>query len=530
MTAWTNFDCTGTPTYNTVTSICSQLSAPGAQSLGFTGGGYNAVVSCGSPTFTHAAPLDSPPAWQDDYIGCAPLASNAGCAAGELCVSPAPSPFSQDLCVSHSDNVDCPSAFPSKTLYSGSATDTRACSDCGCQAGGDVTCSTTGLGLYSACGSSYVPASGADITDGTACLLLGDYVSNGPNIDALAVFMYPPSYSGSATCTAEGGQAIGAVTPQDPITVCCAAPNADAGSGSDANQFSLLGAVSPPGTTLPKASWGGVEQFSVASDGKPFDALVGIQANQVADPSGLAFRTSSSELFVGNRHGNNSGDGLAGSVSRFSYDTTNGHWTQSGAVITGNGLAEVGQVVFGPTSGALFAANGSGTAVSKFTFDTSGTAVAAGTLGPSGGSALGLAISPDEKTLYMTTTRLLLPVISQIDIATKNVTPFTTTKIASGFGFLAVSNGTLYAPSPQAGTVLRLTIGADDKLTMKDTIAAQGAEAVAFSPDGQEMFVAGTSSSSPVIWRFAHDAKADTWTATTSEPAGATLGGIVAVP
>jgi len=71
----------------------------------------------------------------------------------------------------------------------------------------------------------------------------------------------------------------------------------------------------------------------------------GIPAARVRDPAGLAFPASSSEVFVGNRHGNNSADGVAGSISRFLYDRATRSFTATGT-ISGNGLAGVHQLNF----------------------------------------------------------------------------------------------------------------------------------------------------------------------------------------
>lgn len=72
----------------------------------------------------------------------------------------------------------------------------------------------------------------------------------------------------------------------------------------------------------------------------------------------------------------------------------------------------------------------------------------------------------------------------------------------------------------------RLTIGAVDDLTLKDSIAADGAVPVAFSPDGNEMFTAAHLTSE-FIDRFSLNATDDTWTSTTKVMTTSSLGGVL---
>ena len=184
------------------------------------------------------------------------------------------------------------------------------------------------------------------------------------------------------------------------------------GDGGGGVAFIVLVTESPPGPDNGnRASWGGVRAFFVRGTGAVLESTEGIPATSLADPVGLAFRASSSEVFVSNRHGNNSADGVAGSIARFAFDPQTRRLARG--AITGNGLAGVHQAAFNPVSGELFAANVKG-GISRFTFDAAGTAVAADN---ATGEARGVAVSPDGKRLYVSGAT---PVIRQIRVARRH--------------------------------------------------------------------------------------------------------------
>ena len=281
--------------------------------------------------------------------------------------------------------------------------------------------------------------------------------------------------------------------------------------------FFVMVAQTPP-YSPPVSEWKGVTRFDVVDVGAAATEGTGIDKAAVADPAGLAFRVESAELFVGNRHGNTAADGVAGSISRFLYDAKTRSFTPNGKIL-GNSLSAIHQITFSPKNGELFAANLGG-GISRFTFDKSGNAIPNGTIGTS--SMRGVAVAPDGKRLYATTAG---NEIQQFDLGTG--TALATVTVAGGslgFHFMAVVANELYVPAVYGGAVYRFTIGASDDLKQKDTTKADDPIAVAFSPDGQEMFVAGHLAAN-VIDRFRYDAAKDTWVATTkiSTPVPGTL-------
>ena len=332
---------------------------------------------------------------------------------------------------------------------------------------------------------------------------------------------------GSAGKTASGGGAAG--TPGSPSDGGEGGMGGASGAGGsdESNAFSLFVTETPAGSPA-QTQWGGVLRFSVSNDGAPLVATSGIDKSEVADPDTIAFRQQSSELFIGNRHAGTAADGIDGSISRFIYDRVLGTLTPNGT-ITGNGLNDVGQIAFSPTTGEMFAANyyvsGTGVAISRFTFDSLGNATPNGTLGT--GATQGLLISLDGKRLYATSGGRTDSTIRQYDLSGDSTLPAVTISAAPRLFFMAALKGTLYVPAVDANRVFRLTMDANNDLTLKDSIPADGPVSVTFSPDAQEMFTAGHQSSD-LIDRFQYSQEADSWTKTTTFTSSS-MGGIIAL-
>jgi DNA-binding beta-propeller fold protein YncE len=242
----------------------------------------------------------------------------------------------------------------------------------------------------------------------------------------------------------------------------------------------------------------------------------------LADPVGLAYRASSGEVFVANRHGNNSADGTAGSIVRFRYDRQNRTFTRT-STITGNGLSGVHALAFSPTTGELFAANYAG-CVSRFTFDGAGTAVPNNTLGS--GGCRGVAVSADGKRLYVTTG---MTVIKVFDLMTGVESPSVTVPENPSLHYMGWQGGVLYAAGLGNGKIHRFLIDLGGNPQQRDTIAASSPSALSFSADGMEMFTAGHRDSY-IIQRFNYNAAGDTWTSTAEISAQKSLGDVLVLP
>ena len=222
---------------------------------------------------------------------------------------------------------------------------------------------------------------------------------------------------------------------------------------------------------------------------------------------------------MGNRHGNNSGDGVIGSISRFTYDKATETFTPHGE-ITGNGLARVHQVAFTPLEAELFAANRDG-GISRFKFDKSGNPIANGVLNATGWIR-GLAVSPDGKRLYVTTASYI---IRQFDLS-NNATELASVSVpdmTANLHFMSVVGSDLYAPGVGSGFVYHFKIGNNDDLSLVDSTMGDNPISIALAPDGLEMFAAGHLNSD-LIDRFK---AAKPWTATTKINTGWSLGMIL---
>ncbi len=299
-----------------------------------------------------------------------------------------------------------------------------------------------------------------------------------------------------------------------------------AASGIDASNpnSTILITVSPPGPSNgDMTTWGGVLQYQVSGDGAALVDGAGITKDIVHDPAGLAFRFQSSEVYVGNRHGNNSADGTAGSISRFTYSQSTHALTKVGD-ITGNGLAGVHQVTFSPTTGEMFGANVNN-GISRFTFDEDGTTTAAGMLA-TGSATRGVLVAPDGKRLWVSGAS---NVIRQFDLTTGNELASVTLQTTGNLHYFAFRKGELYVAALGDNKVYRYTVDTNDDLTFKQAIDASQPIGVAFSADGEEMFVT-THYNADVIERYLYRASDDTWQSQGTMNVGSSLGGIVIVP
>jgi len=303
------------------------------------------------------------------------------------------------------------------------------------------------------------------------------------------------------------------------------APDAPDASHVDASNpnSDLLVTQTPggPGNGDP-ATWSGVLQFSISGDFAALAPEAGIAKTELADPGGIAFRSVSSEIFIGNRHGNNAADGVAGSISRYRYDQAT-HALTAEPELTGNGLTSVHSVVFSPASGELFAANEM-LGVSRFTFDASGTPVPNGMI--SNGPTRGVLVSPDGARLFVTGAS---NTIRSFAIASGAELAPVTLASTGNLHYFAYRLGDVYVAALDDNMVYRYHLEANDDLTYVQAIAAASPIGIAFSADGAEMFVTGHQSVD-LLQRYTYDAASDSWTPSGTMDLGSSLGGVVLVP
>jgi DNA-binding beta-propeller fold protein YncE len=340
--------------------------------------------------------------------------------------------------------------------------------------------------------------------------------------DALIIGHAPGAGTDSNTDTAANEGDIDADTDADTDSDTDTDSDSDTDTDTDttgAGGFAVLVAESPYGDHVDPSAWGGILQFTVAEPGAPLVPAPGIDADELHEPFGLAWSETTGELFVGNRYGEGTVDGVAGSVQRFAYDAKTRTFTANGE-ITGNGLDAVHEVSFDPVTNELFAANHGG-GISRFVIDAAGS-VANGTL--ASGDMRGVVVSPGGTKVWVASFDRS---VHEFDIATGAELGHVRTGSDATLETLTIKDGMLYGVGGSSVGIYRLRIDAKDELTYVDSIDATDPISVAFSPDGTEMYTAAHPDG--LIERFVHEEKTDTWVFLDSIDTGTALGSIIVV-
>lgn len=258
-------------------------------------------------------------------------------------------------------------------------------------------------------------------------------------------------------------------------------------------KFFVLVTQTPAGSP-PVAEWGGIYRYDVADTNVPAVMGQAIDKADVHDPLGLAFRKKSAELFVGNRHGNNAGDGVAGSISRFDYlAATETFVAKPQFEITGNGMGAISQIAFNPKEDELFAANccNGGNGISRFLIDDQGLATPNGSI-PNTTLINGLAVAPDGKRLYAVHGGgLPASYIRQFELPSGNELAIVPIPGASGLHHMTIYGQDLFIGDVYAPGVFRYKIDANDDVQFVELIGASAPISAALSPDGRELFATG---------------------------------------
>jgi MYXO-CTERM domain-containing protein len=250
-------------------------------------------------------------------------------------------------------------------------------------------------------------------------------------------------------------------------------------AASASAQYTLFAAETFAGSLGPNTHlYRGVDQYWLAGPGSAV-LLGGLTPDQVTDPAGLRFVNG--QLFVGNRHGNQAGQG---SVSIFNF---NGALSLD-EVVTGNGLERVHGIDVSPKSGELFASqliNG----VRRF-LPAGGSYTGNG--GLLNGDLRDVLVSADGTKIYQS---MVTGSIITTDLSTNTSTSF---NVAPGRALhqMALRDGKLYVTSlvgsnPNGtGSVHEITLDASlEPVSTTVAVDVDSAIGVAFSPDGSEMLV-----------------------------------------
>ncbi|MFT3683887.1 MAG: GC-type dockerin domain-anchored protein [Phycisphaerales bacterium] len=269
--------------------------------------------------------------------------------------------------------------------------------------------------------------------------------------------------------------------------------------------FEIVVTVTPPGSNSNPAAWQSVLRYGFGDSGAAPTALTSIPPTEVFDPCSAVFRTAT-DLFVGNRHGNVLGQG---SISRFtvSGDGLNATFVQN---FTAPNMVGVHELAISPTTGELFAATVFD-GVFRFTFDNSGQPVYNGRFAQ-GVPMRGILVHPNGRYIYTTSASSVIhvyhiendnSVTAQSDIAIPG---------ASNLHFfcLGPSGTELYLGDISSNKVFRYGILPGGALVAKPAIDSPAAIDMAFSADGEEMFVGNHFQGG--ITRYAYNQGTDTWT------------------
>jgi len=161
----------------------------------------------GSPMSCTPTPgVDAPEAtWESASTFCAAPARGGDCGADE-CIAQGPEGYSTQLCISGDGDVDCPAGeWETRTVVYRSFDDKRTCAGCTCT--GPSAC----VGQASAYNNGGCTGTPEDVSFGTCTdiSVSGSY-SVGVAVD-------------NGTCQASVASPAGEATPNDAVTLCCAA-------------------------------------------------------------------------------------------------------------------------------------------------------------------------------------------------------------------------------------------------------------------------------------------------------------------
>ena len=278
-------------------------------------------------------------------------------------------------------------------------------------------------------------------------------------------------------------------------------------------QFVLFGTETTTGVLGGNTSlYGGIQQYNFTGTGGSYVSGPGLAASSVHDPQGL--RARANKLFVGNRWGNQTG---LGSIQEFDFDGAGLNFVQD---IAGNGLQRTHGLDVNPVTGELVAVNAFNAGASRFT--PSGSSWNANGMW-NGGDWRDILFSADGTKAYVTE---LNSTIRIIDVATGTSTTFGVSG-ASSMHQMAWLNGSIYVTAFNSSSVHKLNLDSSGNIVSSSfVLSSNSAIGIAFSPDGQEMFVSGHTSNE--IYRYLSDGTGG-WTANGSIATGHNMGSLAVI-
>lgn len=274
-------------------------------------------------------------------------------------------------------------------------------------------------------------------------------------------------------------------------------------SATSFGQFRLIAAESFAGSTGSNTSlYGGVQVYDIASTGGAAVSGTGIAASSLHDAIGVVVRGA--DLYVSNRYGNTIGQG---SIQKFGITSTG--FTGGAEILTASSPSYQGfhGFSFAPNGDIWVSTVNSGSRLYSGTTDIGGTAAIA---------TRDTWVSPDGKRLFET---------QNTGVRVTNLTTNTSSFLSLDANFthqIAFRGGSLYATTyASTGSVYKIDLDANfDPTVATQILTPQEALGIAFSPDGDEMFVSGHQSNniSRYLWN------GSTWAANGTISTGHNMG------
>lgn len=229
--------CGGTLTGPTQANVCSDTQMPAHYYLGGqTTCGPNANMTCSSQTgqpcnvsvVAPPATVNSgsctanpvvtklpPVSWSAVGEACnGGAVVTTGCNNGLQCMQKPAAPYVAGECIMSSGDVPCPpGVFSQKHTFYLSTSDTRGCTNCGCQSSSGGTCSAT-MTIYSQAGCA-----GAQLGNVQSSSCLNFAANSNPSVSVGVIATF--SAIAGSSCPTTGGQPLGSVVETNPTTFCC---------------------------------------------------------------------------------------------------------------------------------------------------------------------------------------------------------------------------------------------------------------------------------------------------------------------
>lgn len=279
---------------------------------------------------------------------------------------------------------------------------------------------------------------------------------------------------------------------------------------ANAQPFQIVATQTPP-FSIPPDQWKSVTRWSLPGSTGVFSPLSSIPDGQVHDPIGVAFRTPT-DLFVSNRAGNGF---QAGTISRFTL--SNGGATATKIDEFGQpGLVGPHEIAFNPLNRELFAATVSN-GIWRWTINPQGVVTANGNFAL-GRAWRGVCIEPTGSYLYASAASGTVYIFRLNSNGTVTELPSQNIPGASNLHFFSLGTveGEIYVCDYGSNKVFRLvTNPTTGSFTVLQSINSTQSIDCAFSPDGNEMYVARHNSGG--IDRFTFNSGSNSWTFASTE-------------